>query len=94
MKALALAFLLATATLAQAQQLNLPKTVKLHDNATGKPIGTITRTEGDNKFYVRDAKGEFVGTVVIDPATKARTYYDPSGKVVEPFSIKPDDSAQ
>jgi hypothetical protein len=90
-----LALTLAVATPASAQSIGAwPQTVKLHDNATGKPIGTVTKTAGDNKFYVRDAKGEFVGTIVMDPKTKARTYYDPSGNVVEPFAIKPDESAQ
>ena len=40
MKTPILAFTLATATVAQAQQLSFPKTVRVFNNATGETIGT------------------------------------------------------
>jgi hypothetical protein len=86
MKIIALAFLLATATLAQAQQYpDPPKTVRLHNNATGEHLGTVTLS--GNRAYLRNKDGEHYATMVRN-ADGTKTIYDPSGKVIEAESLK------
>jgi hypothetical protein len=79
-----LTFMFATATMAQAQRLDMPRTVKLYNNANGEVLGTATIS--GRTFYLRDLKGELVGTVVIEKDNK-RTFRDPSGSIVEGLSI-------
>jgi hypothetical protein len=84
MKALAFAFLLATLSPAAAQQLNQPRTIKLHNNATGENLGTVTIT--GNTAYMRNKNGEHVATIVTNP-DGTKTSYDPSGKVIESVKL-------
>lgn len=79
MRTLTLAFLLATATVAQAQY-RLPQTIPYKDEVTKETIGTAT-FDG-NRIYLRKTDGELIGTVVTDFDGK-RTMYDPSGKEIE-----------
>jgi hypothetical protein len=81
MKTLILAILLATATLAQAQQ---PRTIKLHNNATGENIGSVTIS--GNTSYLRDKNGEHVATIVRNP-DGSKTSFDPSGNVIESVKL-------
>ena len=83
MKTLILAALLATATLAQAQQLPT-KTVKFYNNKTGELVGTATYF--GNTAYLRDAKGEHYATMVRNPDGTAMTY-DPSGNIIGPVKL-------
>jgi hypothetical protein len=84
MKSLALAFLLVTVTVAQAQQLNMPRTIKLHNNATGENIGTLTVS--GNTAYLRDVTGKHQATIVGNP-DGTKTYYDESGKIIDGTAI-------
>jgi hypothetical protein len=84
MKTLILAIMLATVTLAQAQQPNQPKTIKLHNNATGEALGTVTIS--GNTAYMRDKNGEHVATIVHNP-DGTRTSYDPSGNIIESVKL-------
>lgn len=81
MKPLLLAFMLATTLPVQAQQLNMPRTVRLHNNATGEHLGTVTVS--GNTVYIRDKDGKHVLTVVQNP-DGSKTTYDPHGNVVIP----------
>lgn len=85
MKTLILAIMLATVTLAQAQQPNMPRTIKLHNNATGEPVGTITMS--GNSAYLRNKDGEHIYTIVRGP-NGTRTIYDPNGKEVDEQALK------
>ena len=73
------AIVLALVMPAKAQQLNMPKTVRIHNNATGEHLGTVTVT--GNTAYVRDKNGEHVLTVVQNP-DGSKTTFDPHGNVV------------
>jgi hypothetical protein len=84
MKSLILAFMLATATVAQAQQLNQPKTIKLHNNKTGENIGTLTVS--GNTAYLRDMAGKHQATIVSN-RDGTKTYYDESGKIIDGSAI-------
>jgi hypothetical protein len=84
MKTLILVSMLATATLAQAQQLDIPKTIRLHNNATGENIGTLTVT--GNNAYLRDMAGNHIATIVRNP-DGTKTTYDPNGKVIDATSV-------
>jgi hypothetical protein len=84
MKSLILAFLLATITLAQAQQLNQPRTIKLHNNKTGENIGTLTVS--GNTAYLRDMTGKHQATIVSN-SDGTKTYYDYDGKIIDGTSI-------
>jgi hypothetical protein len=90
MKLLTIALTLAMITPAAAQLSQLPvsptipKTMKLYDNRSGEVIGTATLSW--RTFYLRDLKGELVGTVVVDKDNK-RTFRDPSGNLVDSLSI-------
>jgi hypothetical protein len=79
-----LAIMLATAVPAQAQQFNMPKTIKLHNNATGESIGTLTIS--GNTAYLRDKNGEHYATIVRN-ADGTSTTFDPSGKIIEPIKL-------
>ena len=74
-----------TATSAAVATADIPKTVKLHDNATGKHLGSITNSPGDNTAYMRQKNGEHVATIVTNP-DGTKISYDPSGKVIESAS--------
>jgi hypothetical protein len=80
------ALVLALVMPAKAQQLDLPKTIKLHNNATGEVIGTATIS--GNTMYLRDKDGEHVRTVVRN-RDGTTTSYDVHGKVIA--NSKPDD---
>jgi hypothetical protein len=84
MRPLILALLLATTTLVQAQQLNQPRTIKLHNNATGENIGTVTIS--GNTSYLRDKNGEHVATIVRNP-DGTRTTLDPSGNIIDSVKL-------
>jgi hypothetical protein len=84
MKLLILAVLLASATVTQAQQLNMPRTIKLHDNATGKNIGTLTVS--GNTAYLRDMTGKHQATIVSNP-DGTKTFYNYEGKIIDGTSI-------
>ena len=80
------AFSLAMMTLASAQSLPLPPmggdrptTIPLTNNSNGEKIGTVTVS--GNRFYLRDLKGEHLGTVVIE-RDGTRTAYDTNGKII------------
>lgn len=73
-------FTIAALATVSAQHAPLPKTVKLHNNATKEPIGTATFS--DNRIYFRDKNDKHFATVVIAPDGK-RTAYDPSGNVID-----------
>lgn len=88
MKTLILALLLATATVAQAQQMSNPKTIKLHNNKTGEHLGTITFSDGS--AYYRDKDGKHYATVVKNP-DGTTTAFDTSGNIIAP--IKPPDES-
>jgi hypothetical protein len=75
-------FLLLAFTLPATAQMPMPTTINLIDNKTGEKVGTATITPGDNKFYFRDNKGEFIGTIVVEKDGR-RTFYDPHGKPTE-----------
>jgi hypothetical protein len=79
---LCFAALLATTTMVQAQQLNHPKTIKLHNNKTGEDIGTITIT--GNTAYLRDKDGVHVRTIVQNP-DGSTTSFDTHGNIVGPI---------
>lgn len=81
MKSLILAFLLATATMAQAQQLNQSQTIKLHNKATGEFLGTATKS--GNTVYIRNKNGEHIYTTILNP-NGTKTTFDPSGNVINP----------
>jgi hypothetical protein len=83
MKTLVLALTLATATIAQAQQIT--KTIRLFDNATKETVGTVTLS--GNHAYFRDRNGEHYATQVQNP-DGTKTLYDPSGKVISAESLK------
>ena len=76
MKALILTLALISPAAAQSPGRDA-KRIYLHDNATGQPVGSVTQWQ--NKFTLRDAKGDFIGTIVVEPGGK-RTFYDPDGK--------------
>jgi len=79
------AFSLAMMTLASAQSLlpppmgDMPTTIPLTNNSNGEKIGTVTVS--GNRFYLRDLKGEHLGTVVIE-RDGTRTAYDTNGKII------------
>lgn len=56
------------------QQTQWPITIKLAN-------GTATTMPGSGVFYLRNSKGELLGTMVFK-ADRTKTFYDPSGKVV------------
>jgi hypothetical protein len=85
MKTLILAVMLATVTIAQAQQLNHPKTIVFTNNATGEKMGTATLS-ADGRIYFRDKTGEHYATMVREP-DGTKTLYDPSGKVIDINSL-------
>lgn len=82
-----LAVLLATSTVAQAQTLTLPKTIKLHSNQTGEPLGTVTISDG--KAYFRDKDGKHFATSVRN-RDGTITSFDPSGNVIAPVKPPPE----
>jgi hypothetical protein len=84
MRPLILALLLATTTLVQAQQLNQPRTIKLHNNSTGENIGTVTIS--GNTSYLRDKNGEHVATIVTNP-DGSKTSFDPSGNIIDSVKL-------
>jgi hypothetical protein len=86
MKTLILAFLLATTTLAQAQEIRgWPKTIKFTSD-TGEVVGTITQWNGVN--YVRDLKGKLIAQVII-MKDGTKTFLDVSGQPIDdPPSLK------
>jgi hypothetical protein len=84
MKTLIFAVLLATATMAQAQQLNHPKTIKLHNNANGEHLGTLTIS--GNTAYLRDKNGEHIATIVHNP-DGTKTTFDTNGNIIGPIKL-------
>jgi len=76
---LAVALVLAT-TPAVAQRFELPTTVKLTAK-NGAVVGTVTFSR-DGRFYLRDGKGGFIATIVVN-ADGSKTAYDYSGKVID-----------
>jgi len=54
--------------------------IKLHNKATGEPIGSITIKGASS--YLRDANGEHIKTIVRN-ADGTVTQYDPSGKIIK-----------
>lgn len=89
MKSVIIVYALALLTLAmitpiKAQQLNQPKTIKLHNNATGENLGTMTVT--GNTAYMRDKNGEHVATIVQNPDGTTTTF-DPNGNVIGPIKL-------
>jgi YD repeat-containing protein len=60
-------------------QSQLPQMRPIKD-ATGKQVGTATRS--GNRFVIRDANGELLGTIVVN-ADGTETRYDPHGNIVE-----------
>lgn len=79
MKYLILAVLLATTTVAQAQWVNYPKTIRLYNKATGETMGTVTMSGGT--AYVRNKHGEHLYTVVRNQ-DGTTTSFDPHGNVI------------
>jgi hypothetical protein len=75
------AIVLALVVPAKAQQLNQPKTIKLHNNATGEPLGNVTYSNG--RAYIRDKDGVHISTVVRNPDGSTTTF-DPKGNIIEP----------
>jgi len=67
-------------TLPVAAQHNMPKTVKLHDKATGAAIGTIT-INGANA-YLRDNDGTHLQTITVE-TDGSRTVRDPRGNILK-----------
>lgn len=84
MKSLIVALTLAMIATASAQQLNLPKTIKLHNNATGEHLGTVTYSNG--RAYLRDKNNEHIATVIRNPDGSTTTF-DPSGNIIEPIKL-------
>jgi hypothetical protein len=90
MKTIILAFMLTTATMAQAQLLSdipirssIPKTIKFL-NPQNEIVGTAT--VNDNTIYFRDKNGEHYATMVV-AKDGTKTFYDPSGKIVDPSTL-------
>ena len=84
MKTLIIALTLAALTsLAQAQTA-LPKTMKLYNNQNGQVVGTAT--QNGRTLYLRDLKGELVGSATLE-ANGKKTFRDPSGNIVDSLSI-------
>lgn len=84
MKSLILSLMLATVVFVQttqAQQLTLPKTIKLHNNKTGEHLGTVTIS--GNTAYIRDKDGVHIYTVVQNQ-DGTKTSFDTHGNVVNP----------
>jgi hypothetical protein len=84
MKSFILALMLATIVPVQAQQLNMPKTINLHNNATGESLGSVTLS--GNTAYLRDKNGEHYATVVRNP-DGTKTTFDPSGNIIDPVKL-------
>lgn len=82
---IALALMLATVTVAQAQQIpNQTRVIKFFNNATKEQIGTATVY--GNTVYLRDRDGIHYATMVRN-ADGTRTLYDPSGNILEKDSL-------
>lgn len=77
---LVLAFTLALLLPATAQEMKLPKTGNLINNATKEVVGTVTFS--GNRAYLRDKDGKHLGTIVYDK-DGTRIAYDDSGKVID-----------
>ena len=73
------AIVLALVMPAKAQFLDMPKTIKVHNNKTGEIIGTITMSGAT--AYVRNKDCEHVYTVVRNP-DGTTTSFDPHGNAV------------
>lgn len=73
-----LALVLVHPAVAAAQMSPLPHTITLKDKS-GNLISTITVWDG--RGYLRDSKGDLLGTLV-NNADGTQTFYDPNGKIV------------
>lgn len=86
---LCFAALLATATMAQAQQLDVPKTIKLHNK--GVYLGTATMS--GNTIYIRNKDGEHIYTTVRNPDGTATTF-DTRGNIIAPITLPGEEDAK
>ena len=77
--------LLLAMTFPAIAQHNMSKTIRLFDNTTGEPIGTIT-INGPNA-YLRDLSGKHIHTTTVE-ADGSRTVRDPNGNIIKTVPAK------